>query len=99
MHPHIKKAIDRQLSLGLTHAKWRFVESSTTQCRHYALDGQRFDLRKGLLFEGSMIFPSSRGCRCSHAVEVPGFDGVPPKKPTFIQRLLGVFWRNPRPFH
>lgn len=98
MHLHTQKTIDRQLSMGLTHARWRFVDSNATQCRHQELDGQRFDLRKGLSFEGAMIFPFSRGCRCTHAVEVPGFDAVPLKKTTAFQRLLGFFRTNPRPF-
>lgn len=68
--------MSKSLSLGVTRAKWAYVEGVASRCPHKSIDGTEFDLSKGLLFRGNYIHPNLEpGCMCMYRPIVPGWDG------------------------
>lgn len=72
MDPKVKKDIERQLALGITHSRWQWVNAGRLPCPHKHLNNVKFDVRQGMPFKGEWIFPGGPGCYCSQSPLIPG---------------------------
>lgn len=66
----------RQLSLGVTKARWLHVGGGKNpRPSHVAANGKVFDLSKGLKIDGEYVFPGELiNCGCVGAPIIPGVD-------------------------
>jgi uncharacterized protein with gpF-like domain len=66
----------RQLSLGVTKARWLHVGGGKNpRHSHVEANGKVFDLSKGLKIDGEYIFPGEKiNCGCVGAPIIPGVD-------------------------
>jgi hypothetical protein len=78
---------EQQASLGITHAKWRYVgphardPSNPTaaevqrEAAHCAANGKRYEVSKGLLVEGKWTWPGvEENCNCGSRSVIPGLE-------------------------
>lgn len=66
----------RQQSLGITQAKWlHSAGGKHPRKSHQDASGKLFDVSKGMLIDGEMIWPGQLvNCRCVSRSVIPGFD-------------------------
>jgi hypothetical protein len=77
---------ERQASLGITHAKWRYANASCMKdpshpsaaevqrdAAHRAANGKRYEVSKGLFVDGKWTWPGvEEGCKCGSRSILPG---------------------------
>jgi hypothetical protein len=77
---------ERQISLGIVEAVWRYsgapcmtnprkptAKDIQQDKAHRNADGERFEIAKGMLLNGTWTFPGREdGCRCSRTSVIPG---------------------------
>ncbi len=78
---------ERQASLGITHAKWKYVVSCMRNpsqpsaaevqrdAAHCAANGKRYEVSKGMFVDGKWTWPGvEEGCKCMSRSIIPGIE-------------------------
>ena len=65
----------RQLEMGITHGIWRHSHAGKEpRPSHVKVDGEKFDLRKGLFLDGEWTLPGQQiNCRCWYSPVLPAY--------------------------